>query len=192
MKTNLVRRLTESGIMLAVATVLSMIPLLDMPFGGKLTPLSMLPVFLIVYRYGMGWGFLVSFTYGLIQMVLGLDNLSYATNWLAVVCIILLDYLVAYGVLGFGGLFRKKLKHQWLEFSLGVAVGCVLRFLCHFITGVTVWADPSGELPVPLFSMLYNGAYMLPEMVLTIIVGIVLTSLFDLTSENLRRVKRAE
>lgn len=191
MKTNFVRRLTESAIMLAAATVLSMIPLLDMPFGGKLTPLSMLPIFLVVYRHGMGWGFVVSFTYGLIQMVLGLDNLSYATSWIAAVCIIFLDYVLAYGVLGFGALFRKRLKHQWLEFSLGVALGCVLRFMCHFVTGVTVWADPSGELPIPLFSMLYNGAYMLPEMVLTIIVGIVLCSIFDITSPTLRRVKKA-
>lgn len=191
MKIKPVRRLTESAIMLAAATVLSMIPLLDMPFGGKLTPLSMLPIFLIVYRYGMGWGFLVSFTYGLIQMVLGLDNLSYATSFMAAVCIILLDYLVAYGVLGFAGLFRGKLKHSWLEFSIGIGIGCLLRFLCHFVTGVTVWADPSGELPVPLFSALYNGCYMLPEMVLTIVVGVVLSGVFDLTAPNLRRVKKA-
>lgn len=192
MKINFVRRLTESAIMLAASTVLSMIPLLDMPFGGKLTPLSMLPVLLIAYRYGMGWGFVTSFTYGLIQMVLGLDNLSYATNWVAVIAIILLDYLVAYGVLGFGGLFRGKLKHQWLEFSLGVAVGCVLRFLCHFITGITVWADTASAFSaVAWFSLAYNGCYMLPEMVLTIIVGVVLTRIFDLTSPDLRRVKKA-
>lgn len=178
--------------MLAVATVLSMLALLDMPFGGKLTPVSMLPIFIIVFRYGMGWGFVTSFTYGLIQMVLGLDNLSYATNWVAAVAIILLDYLLAYGVLGFGALFRKKLKYQWLEFSLGVAVGCVLRFFCHYLTGITVWADPSGEIPVALFSMLYNGAYMLPEMAATIIVGILLTNVFDLTSTSLRRVKKAD
>ncbi len=190
MKINFVRRLTESAIMLSIATVLSMIPLVDMPFGGKLTPLSMLPIFLIVYRYGMGWGFCVSFTYGLIQMILGLDNLSYATNWVAVIAIILLDYLVAYGVLGFGGLFRGKLKNQRLEFSLGVAIGCVLRFLCHFITGITVWADPSGELPIPLFSLAYNGCYMLPEMLLTIIVGVILTSMFDFTSPELHRIKK--
>ncbi len=191
MKINFVRRLTESAIMLAASTVLSMIPLIDMPFGGKLTPLSMLPVFLIAYRYGCGWGFVTSFTYGLIQMVLGLDNLSYATNWVAVVAIIFLDYLIAYGVLGAGGIFRGKFKKQWLEFALGVGIGCVLRFLCHFLTGITVWADPSGELPVPLFSFLYNGCYMLPEMVLTIIVGVVLCKVFDLTNPQLRRVKKA-
>ncbi len=190
MKINFVRRLTESAIMLSIATVLSMIPLLDMPFGGKLTPLSMLPIFLVVYRYGGGWGFCVSFTYGLIQMILGLDNLSYATNWVAVIAIILLDYLVAYGVLGFGGLLRGKLKSQRLEFSLGVAIGCVLRLFCHFVTGITVWADPSGELPIPLFSLAYNGAYMLPEMILTIIVGVILTSMFDFTSPELHRVKK--
>ena len=192
MKKVFVRRLTESAVMLAVATVLSMLALVDMPFGGKLTPVSMLPIFIIVYRYGMGWGFVVSFTYGLIQMVLGLDNLSYATNWVAAVAIILLDYLVAYGVLGFGALFRKKLKYQWLEFSLGVTVGCVLRFLCHYLTGITVWADPSGELPVPLFSMLYNGGYMLPELIATVVVGILLTNVFDLTSPSLKKVKKAD
>ncbi len=190
MKKNFVRRLTESAVMLSVATVLSMLALVDMPFGGKLTPVSMLPIFIIVFRYGVGWGFAASFTYGLIQMVLGLDNLSYATNWMAGVTIILLDYLVAYGVLGFGALFRKRLGHQWLEFSLGVAIGCVLRFLCHYITGITVWADPSGELPVALFSFLYNGAYMLPEMIVTIAVGILLTNIFDLTSPSLRKVKK--
>ncbi|MBQ8000347.1 MAG: energy-coupled thiamine transporter ThiT [Ruminococcus sp.] len=191
MKINFVRRLTESAIMLAASTVLSMIPLIDMPFGGKLTPLSMLPVLLIAYRYGCGWGFVTSFTYGLIQMVLGLDNLTYATNWVAVIAIILLDYLVAYGVLGFGGVFRGKLKHQWLEFSLGVGIGCVLRFLCHFITGITVWADTESAFSaVALFSLGYNGCYMLPEMVLTVIVGVVLTRFFDLTSPDLKRVKK--
>ncbi len=176
--------------MLSVATVLSMLAIVDMPMGGKLTPVSMLPIFIIAYRYGAGWGFVTSFTYGLIQMVLGLDNLSYATNWVAVLTIIFLDYLIAYGVLGFGGIFRKKMKHQWLEFALGIGIGCVLRFICHFITGITVWADPSGELPIPLFSFLYNGGYMLPELAATVVVGVFLVKTFDLTSPTLRKVKK--
>lgn len=192
MKSNNVRKLTESAVMLAVATVLSMIPIIEMPFGGKLTLVSMLPILLIAYRYGISWGFLVSFTYGIIQMMLGLDNLSYATNWLAGVAIVLLDYLVAYGVLGFAGLFRKKLNNQRLEISLGIAVGCVLRFVCHFITGVTVWSVWAKEgMPVWLYSMAYNGLYMLPEMVLSIVVAIILASIFDLTSEKLSPIRKS-
>ncbi len=187
---NPVRRLTESALMLAVATVLSMLTIFTMPFGGSITPLSMLPIFLISYRYGVLWGVGVGFTYGLIQMLLGLNNLSYATSAMAGVCIVLFDYLVAFGVLGMGGLFRKRLKNRAVEFALGVTVGCVLRFLCHFLTGITVWAGYAEDQAVWLYSLLYNGSYMLPELVITVIVGVVLNSIFDFTSPDLRKVKK--
>lgn len=192
MKVNVVRRLTESAIMLAAATVLSIIPLVEMPLGGKLTPISMLPILLIAYRYKPGWGFLVSFTYGLIQMILGLKNLSYGTSAWAVICIILFDYLVAYGVLGFGGIFRGKLNNRAVEFTLGSAIGCVLRFLCHFVTGIAIWGQWNETgLPTWVYSIAYNGAYMLPELVLTLIVGAILCSIFDFTSPDLKRIRRA-
>ncbi len=186
---NPIRRLTESALMLALATLLSLITIFPMPFGGSVTPLSMLPVFLIAFRYGALWGVGVGFTYGLIEMLLGLNNLSYATSALAGVCIVLFDYLVAFAVLGLGGLFRKRLKHRSLEFALGVTLGCVLRFLCHFLTGVTVWAGYADGQIVWIYSLLYNGSYMLPEMILTVVVGVILCSIFDFTSTDLRKTK---
>lgn len=183
--------ISESAIMLALATVLSMIPFLQLPMGGSITIFSMLPVLIIAYRYGMKWGFLVGITYGLIQMVLGLNNLTYATSPWAVICIILFDYLVAFGVLGFGGLFRK-LKIQSVGFALGTAVACTLRFLCHFITGVTVWDMYAEDMPVALYSLIYNGSYMLPETAITIVIGVILMLFLNFRSEKLSPLRKSK
>lgn len=182
--------IAESAIMLALATALSMITFFSLPAGGSVTPFSMLPILIIAYRYGTKWGLGVGVIYGLIQMVLGLSALSYATNAWAAVCIILFDYVVAFGVLGFGGLFRKA-KNQAIGFSSGVIVACVLRFLCHFLTGITVWADyADGVWPVVIYSLTYNGSYMLPELIITTAVGAVLMSFLDFRSEKLRPLRK--
>lgn len=96
-------RLCESAIMIALATVLSMIKFANLPFGGSVTLCSMLPLVLIAYRYKWKWGVLTGVVYGLVQMVLGANNLSYGTSALAVILIILFDYLVAFGAIGFAG-----------------------------------------------------------------------------------------
>lgn len=185
-------QIAESAIMLGLATALSIITFFKLPAGGSVTPFSMLPVLIIAYRYGMKWGFLVGGVYGLIQMVLDLNALSYATNALAAICIILFDFAVAFGVLGFGGLFRK-FKNQAVGFSLGVIVACTLRFLCHFITGITVWADyAEGVWGVIIYSLTYNGSYMLPELVITTAVGALLMSFLDFKDERLRPLRKTK
>ena len=183
--------ISESAIMLALATVLSMIPFLQLPMGGSITIFSMLPILIIAYRYGVKWGFVVGTTYGLIQMVLGLNNLTYATSPWAAICIILFDYMVAFGVLGLGGLFRK-LKIQSLGFALGAVISCALRFLCHFITGVTVWGVYAEDMPVALYSLLYNGSYMLPETAITVAVGVVLMLFLNFRSEKLSPLRKSK
>lgn len=184
--------IAESAIMLALSTALSLITFFRLPAGGSVTPFSMLPVLIIAYRYGTKWGLGVGVIYGLIQMVLGMSALSYATNAWAAICIILFDYAVAFGVLGFGGLFRK-VKNQAVGFSLGVIVACVLRFLCHFLTGITVWADyADGVWPVIIYSLTYNGSYMLPELIITVAVGAVLMSLLDFRSEKLKPLRKSQ
>ena len=80
---NRVLMLTESAAMIAFATVLSIVKIVDMPYGGSVTACSMLPLLIIAYRYGTKWGLLTSFTYGVIQMFLGMDNLTYATSFWA-------------------------------------------------------------------------------------------------------------
>ena len=184
--------ISESAIMLALATALSLIAFAPWPAGGSVTVFSMLPILIIAYRYGMKWGFLVGSVYGLIQMMLGMSALSYATNAWAAICIILFDYAVAFGVLGFGGLFRK-LNNQAIGFSLGVIVACVLRFLCHFLTGITVWADyADGIWTVVIYSLTYNGSYMLPELVITTVVGALLMSFLDFKDEKLKPLRKSK
>lgn len=190
-----VLRITESAIMIAFATVLSEVKVMDMPMGGSVTAFSMLPVAIIAYRYGMKWGFFTGFVSGLFQMLLGMKNLQYGTTFLAVACIILFDYLVAFGVQGFGGLFRGKIKNQGAALAAGCAVACALRFCCHFITGLFIWGvwAPEG-MPAWFYSLVYNGSYMLPETIITV-AGAFLISLFlNFSSLNItrRRAKTEE
>ena len=184
-----VRKMTESGLMLAIAFALSMFPVMEMPFGGSVTAGSMLPVVLIAYRHGMKWGLFTGFAYSLLQLLTGLKNLSYATGAAAAASIILLDYLVAFTVLGLAGVFRKQ-KNQTVSLAAGTVLVCVLRYLCHVITGCTVWAGIS--IPTAdgmLYSLSYNAAYMVPELIITLAAAVYLSRVLDFRSPSLRRVQ---
>ena len=98
--------------MLAFAVVLSILKLVDLPYGGSITICSMLPIALIAYRYGTRWGLLTAFAFSLIQMLDGVKNLQYATSFGALVAIMLLDYILAFLVLGLCGIFRGKIRSQ--------------------------------------------------------------------------------
>lgn len=167
-----VRQLVESALMIAVATVLSLIKI-DLPFGGGVTIVSMLPLILISHRYGWKWGVLTAFVYSIAQLLLGLDNVAYAENFLMGVGIVMLDYVVAYTVIGLSGVFGK----QFWSVLVGVAVTFTLRFLCHLVTGAWIWGVwmPEQFMGMPMtnpwfYSFLYNGWYMLFELVCTEIV----------------------
>lgn len=188
-KTNLLtKRLTESAVMLALTVVLSYVKLVDLPYGGSITLCSMLPLTLISYRYGMYWGFLVGFVNGLIQLLMGLKNLSYATSALAAVAIILLDYIFAFTASGLGGIFRNK-KNQTSGIMGGLLITCVVRYSLHVISGCTVWAGLS--IPTSdafIYSLVYNATYMLPELIILIIGGFWLSGAIDFKSQNFRRI----
>lgn len=180
-------RLTESALMLAAAFAMSLIPVVNMPFGGSVTLASMLPLVIIAYRHGTVWGLLTGFAGSLLQLLMGLNNLSYATSAAAAVMILLLDYIVAFSVLGLGGLFRKTVKNQATALALGVLLCCALRYVCHFLSGVTVWRDISipAEQAV-LYSLSYNAAYMVPETIITVAAAVALSMSLDITGEKLR------
>ena len=107
MKKSSVEKLVTSAIMIALATVLSMIKVWEMPMGGSITLFSMLPICLISYRYGVKQGLLVGFVHGLLQLLLGVGGLR-GLDLATVVGAVFLDYLIAFGVLGFSGIFRKS------------------------------------------------------------------------------------
>ena len=181
-------RLTESAIMLAFGTILSMVAIVQLPFGGSITAFSMLPIILIAYRYGTGWGLFTAFAYSLLQLLLGMNNLSYATSAGAVVAILMLDYVVPVTALGLGGLFRKALPTQAAALTAGTLLACVLRYVCHTIVGFTVWRDIS--IPADqalLYSLGYNATYMVPETLITIVGAVYLSKVLDFRSDTITR-----
>ena len=165
-------RLVTSAMMIALATVLSTITIVKMPLGGSLTPLSMLPICIVSLRYGVKWGVFTSFVYALVQLALDLSSvLSWGLTPLAVAACIFLDYLLAFTVLGTAGMFRNK---GVIGAVGGIAVAILLRYLCHIISGGTVFSIWCEWDSAWWYSVCYNGAFMLPECVLTVIVSFIL------------------
>lgn len=179
--------------MVAIATVLSMIPIINMPYGGSVTAVSMLPIIIFAYRYGALKGLTVGFVYSVIQLLLGVSNLSYATSFVAAVAIVMLDYIVAFSVLGLSGVLREKMGNQSMELAVSALVVSILRYICHVITGCTVWAGVS--IPTSdglVYSLGYNAAYMVPEMVITVAAAWYLAKVLNLKTTMPSRLKREE
>lgn len=171
--------LAECGILIAMSFVLSFIKIIDMPYGGSVTAFSMLPVIIAAYRHGFSWGLLTGFTYSVLQLILGLSNVGYATSATAAVAIIMLDYIVAFTCLGLVGIAKKN-KNQTAVLVVGTIVVCVIRYICHIISGCTVWAGVS--IPTSdglLYSIVYNGAYMIPETVVTVAAAWMISGALD-------------
>lgn len=181
-------RLTESAVMLAFAVVLSMVKLVDLPYGGSVTAFSMLPPLLIAYRYGTRWGLFTALAYSLLQLLMGLKNLNYATSAMAVVAILVLDYVAAFLALGLGGVFRRAGRPQAVALTAGTLLACALRYLCHVISGCTVWAGLSiPDTQALLYSLAYNATYMLPETLITVLGALYLSRVLDFGSETITR-----
>lgn len=164
------KKLTVSAIFIALSTVLSMIPLVQMPLGGKLTPLSMLPVCLIGIMYGTGYAIIPCLAYGLIQTFLG-GVFGWGLSLGQLIACMLLDYVLAYGCMAFSGLSRKK---GAIGICTSIAIAMLGRFICHFISGCVLFQSFDVFNNPYIYSFCYNGAYMLPEMILTIIGAVLL------------------
>ena len=169
-KSNLkLRALTEGAIFVALAVVVGKLKLFELPQGGSIN-LAMLPIFIYCARWGFKPAMLASFVYSLLK--LAFDG-AYAWGWQS----ILGDYILASTVLGLAGLFHA----QRCVFRTGSIVGALARFLVHYVVGATVWAEYMPEtffgmtMHSPWFySLLYNGSYMIIDMVLCLIVGALL------------------
>ena len=197
---NKTKRLTESAMLIAIAVVLELagrtvIP--PMPFGGQLTLCAMLPILLISYRHGVKWGLTAAFGYSLVQMALGAGTVTaafqpgYFGDSIMVgraVTMCLLDYVLAYTLLGLGGCFRNRIRNSGVSLMCGglVAMGC--RYLSHIFSGYILfsgwaewfftqegfpaWGAGLVQTLTPqmlgwTYSIVYNGMYMIPEMILT-------------------------
>ena len=185
-----IRRVAESAVMLALATVLSEFAVFKLPYGGSVTLFSQVPMVALSYRYGIKWGAFSGMVMGVIQMLFGLGNFSYVSGVAAYLILIFADYVVAFGCLGFGGMFRDKIKNPALSLSLGGVVVSVIRFVCHFISGVTIWGDYSGgAMSAVWYSVTYNASYMMPELIITLVGCAVIGGMVDLASPEIRMQK---
>lgn len=166
-KRNRTRVLAECAIMVALATVLSLVKVWEMPLGGSITLLSMLPITLIAIRHGTRVGLFTAFVYAAGQLFLGLPSLmSWGMTPVMWIGSVVFDYLLAFTLLGFAGVFKK---HGFPGAVAGIVLACALRFVSHFISGsifFAVWCPEGWN--VVLYSVCYNGGYMLPELILTV------------------------
>ena len=193
MKQQKMLRLVESGLMLALATILSMVKVLDLPYGGSITAFSALPILLVGYRHGTVHGLITAFAYALMQLILGANTLSYATSPGAAVAIVVLDFLLAFTVLGLGGIFRKKAPNQGTALVLGAVVTGGMRYILHVIAGCTVWAGVSiPDAAALLYSLAYNATYMVPEVAVTAIGAWYLSRAVNLQETTLSRAPQVQ
>ncbi len=148
------------AIFTALSTVLSTIVIYVMPQGGSITLASMAPIIWLAIRRGPKIGLVTAVIYGCIQF----GMLPYAIDPIQV----LLDYMLAFGVLGVAGFFPGRP-------AFGAAVGVSLRFVMSFISGAVYWAPIYAPNIDPyIYSAVYNGSYMLPELIVTVIVIVLL------------------
>jgi thiamine transporter len=163
------RALIESALLVAVGFVLSYIKLFELPQGGSVTALSMLPILMIGLRHGPKWGLCGGFVFACLQMLQSFWPPPSGT-FIAYVAVILLDYALAFTVLGLSGIFRGRRYGMIYAAPL-----CIfLRFLCHFVSGIVIWSYYAGDTAAWIYSLFYNGPYMGIELVLTTIIGAIL------------------
>ena len=193
--------------LLALALVLELVSKLfipEQPFGGQITLVSMLPVVLISYRHGVRWGFLAAFTYALLEMALGAKTVSAAflpgyfgegSMILKALVMCLLDYVLAFSLLGLGGCLRNKVERPGNALMGGSLVALFARYVAHVLSGTILfsgWASwyftqdgfpawgaklvesLSPEMLGVVYSMVYNAMYMVPEMILTAVAAVLL------------------
>ena len=167
------KKLTLTAMMIALSAVLSMVKVYQLPLGGSITLLSMLPVGAVAICYGTKSGILASLLYACVQIALDLGALmGYGMTALTWAGCLVFDYIVAFGAIGLSGIFRKK---GIVGMCTGVAFACVVRFISHFISGAVVFSVwcPDGW-NVYWYSIVYNGSYMLPELILTTVGAVLL------------------
>ena len=197
-----IEALAVSAIMIAfsvsISAICAVMPFLNLPFGGGFTIASMLPIIIVAYMYGTKWGILTAFVYSIMQMLLGFNTVSAfflpgdsQMVWWRAILVVLIDYIVAYTVLGLGGIFRKKFEIR-KALVIGSIFAISLRYIAHIVSGAIffgAWAEwfftqdgfPawgtsilntfSGGSLAFIYSVIYNGTYMIPEIIITAIVA---------------------
>ena len=151
--------LATASLCIAMGFILSCFTLYKLPQGGSITPASMLPLIFFAWAYGPVPGITAGMVYGMLQLVQG----AYVIHPVQ----FLLDYLFPFASLGLAGLLGGKKQLPW-----AIVVACAFRFVMHFLSGYVFFGDyaPEGQAPA-VYSLLYNGSYMLPDTIICVVVA---------------------
>lgn len=165
------RKMTVCALLVALATVLSVLSkIIPAPWlqGGSITLASAVPIIIASLLFGTKWGLLASVTYAVIQMMTGFYPPPTQNLW-SFFLVVMLDYILAFGVFGLASLFYKKGKAYTIPLSGFVVM--TFRYICHIISGILIWGVYAEEGQTVLtYSLLYNGSYMVPEIIITTVV----------------------
>lgn len=161
-----VKMLTEGGMMIALATILSYIKVYEAPMGGSVTAGSMIPIMLFAIRWGISPGLTIGGVYGILQFILK-PYFYHPVQFI-------LDYPLAFGILGLAGIAygikdRDSVK-GYLGIFLAVFMGILGRMISHVLSGVIFFAEYAGDLNPWIYSIQYNAYYLVPELIISCIV----------------------
>ncbi len=148
------RVLAYGAMVIALAFVLSFIRVVKLPNGGSVTLASMLPLIVFAFIAGPKAGMIAGLGYGMLQYV----QEPYFVHWAQ----FLLDYPLAFAMLGAAGFYKRNIY-------IAAGIAGLGRLICHFISGVVFFAEYA-EGNVYLYSLVYNGSYILPEIILGIVI----------------------
>ena len=157
--------LVEGGIMIALAVILSQIKIYSAPSGGSVTAGSMIPLLLFAIKWGVGPGFVVGASYGILDFILK----PYFYHPIQLI----LDYPLAFGLLGLAGIghsVKDNTLKEYLLLILGVTLGIGGRMFSHVLSGVVFFAEYAGDKNPWIYSIEYNATYLIPELIISITV----------------------
>ena len=188
-KTNKNHILAESAMMVALSIAVFIVSeFIPWPYayGGGFSMFGQVPIILVSYRHGVKNGLAASMALAIFEMIMGYKNFAYVSGIAAYLIVAFADYIIAFGCLGLGGMFRDKLHNQTAELALGGTVVCIIRFLCHFVSGITIWSGYCPEdMAVGVYSFVYNGSYMAIELILTVVGLVAVGKIFNLKKKNI-------
>ena len=170
-KQNKTIALVETAMLVALAFALSYVRFKIVPYGGAITAASMLPIIFIGIRRGLPWGIGGAFVYSLLQALQDGSLAPPASGIGSYLLMIALDYVIAFGILGLSGLFRRK--NNGLIAAIPVCLS--IRYVSHVLSGVILWGSYAWEgWPVIPYSLAYNATYMVPELIITFTAAFIL------------------
>ena len=166
--------MVEVAIFAAIGLVLDQFSFKLWAQGGSIS-FVMVPIMLMAIRWGLTAGLATGFIVGVMQMMFG----AFIVHWLQAI----LDYGLAFTIVGLAAIVRQPLLKATEAFNktkmtfyivIGAVVGGVLRFICHLLAGVIFFKEYAGDDNVWIYSIIYNGSFMLPATILTAIVAVLL------------------